>query len=90
MTEHVCPADVPADIAEAMMQMAADAHRILGCKGASRSDFRWDDQQGEAGIYLLEVNTQPGMTPLSLVPEQARHCGIDYPELCERLVEAAL
>lgn len=90
MTEHVCPADVPAEIAAAMMRMAADAHRILGCKGASRSDFRWDDQQGEAGIYLLEVNTQPGMTPLSLVPEQARYRGIDYPELCERLVEAAL
>jgi D-alanine-D-alanine ligase len=90
MTEHVCPADVPADIATAMMQMAVDAHRILGCRGASRSDFRWDDEQGEAGLYLLEVNTQPGMTPLSLVPEQARHRGIDYPELCERLVEAAL
>jgi D-alanine-D-alanine ligase len=90
MTEHVCPADVPADIATAMMQMAAEAHRILGCRGASRSDFRWDDEQGEAGLYLLEVNTQPGMTPLSLVPEQARHRGIDYPELCERLVEAAL
>jgi D-alanine-D-alanine ligase len=90
MTEHVCPADVPADVAGAMMNMAADAHRILGCKGASRSDFRWDDEQGEAGVYLLEVNTQPGMTPLSLVPEQARYRGIDYPELCERLVEAAL
>ena len=89
-TEHVCPAEVPADIAEAMLRMARDAHRILGCKGASRSDFRWDDEQGEAGIYLLEVNTQPGMTPLSLVPEQARYRGIDYPELCERLVEAAL
>jgi D-alanine-D-alanine ligase len=89
-TEHVCPADVPAEIAEAMLRMARDAHRILGCKGASRSDFRWDDEQGEAGIYLLEVNTQPGMTPLSLVPEQARYRGIDYPELCERLVEAAL
>ena len=90
MTEHVCPADVPADIAGAMLQMARDAHRILGCRGASRSDFRWDDEQGEAGLYLLEVNTQPGMTPLSLVPEQARYRGIDYPELCERLVEAAL
>jgi D-alanine-D-alanine ligase len=90
MTEHVCPADVPTDIAGAMMRMAQEAHRILGCKGASRSDFRWDDGQGEAGIYLLEVNTQPGMTPLSLVPEQARYRGIDYPELCERLVEAAL
>ena len=90
MTEHVCPADVPADIADAMLNMALEAHRILGCRGASRSDFRWDDARGEAGLYLLEVNTQPGMTPLSLVPEQARHRGIDYPELCEKLVEAAL
>jgi D-alanine-D-alanine ligase len=90
MTEHVCPADLPADIAEAMLKMALDAHRVLGCRGASRSDFRWDDELGEAGIYLLEVNTQPGMTPLSLVPEQARYRGIDYPTLCERLVEAAL
>jgi D-alanine-D-alanine ligase len=90
MTEHVCPADVPAEIAAAMLKMALDAHRILGCRGASRSDFRWDDEQGEAGLYLLEVNTQPGMTPLSLVPEQARYRGIDYPKLCERLVEAAL
>jgi D-alanine-D-alanine ligase len=90
MTEHVCPADVPAEIEEAMLRMARAAHNVLGCKGASRSDFRWDDEQGEAGIYLLEVNTQPGMTPLSLVPEQARYRGIDYPELCERLVEMAL
>ena len=90
LTEHVCPADVPDDIAAAMLRMARDAHRVLGCRGASRSDFRWDDEQGEAGIYLLEVNTQPGMTPLSLVPEQARYRGIDYPELCERLVEMAL
>ena len=90
LTEHVCPADLPDDIAAAMLRMARDAHRVLGCRGASRSDFRWDDEQGEAGIYLLEVNTQPGMTPLSLVPEQARYRGIDYPELCERLVEMAL
>ena len=90
MTEHVCPADVPEAIAAAMLEMALAAHNLLGCRGASRSDFRWDDMQGEAGIYLLEVNTQPGMTPLSLVPEQARYRGIDYPELCERLVEMAL
>ena len=89
-TVHVCPAEVPDDIAAAMMDMAARAHKLLGCKGASRSDFRWDDEQGEAGIYLLEVNTQPGMTPLSLVPEQARARGIDYAELVERLVRAAL
>jgi len=90
MTEHVCPADIPPKIADAAMAMARDAHRILGCKGASRADFRWDDERGEAGLYLLEVNTQPGMTPLSLVPEQARAKGIDYAELVERIVEAAL
>ena len=90
LTVHVCPAEVPDDIARSMMEMAAKAHRLLGCKGASRSDFRWDDEQGEAGIYLLEVNTQPGMTPLSLVPEQAKHRGIPYGELVERLIEEAL
>ena len=90
MTEHVCPAEIPADIAAAMMAMAVAAHRLLGCRGASRADFRWDDTLGEAGIYLLEVNTQPGMTPLSLVPEQARARGIDYATLVEKIVEAAL
>jgi len=90
LTEHICPADVPDEIAQAMMDMAAKAHRLLGCKGASRSDFRWDDEQGEAGIYLLEVNTQPGMTPLSLVPEQGRFKGISYGELVERLIEEVL
>jgi D-alanine-D-alanine ligase len=90
MTTHVCPAEVPDDIAKSMMDMALKSHRLLGCKGASRSDFRWDDEQGEAGVYLLEVNTQPGMTPLSLVPEQARHRGISYGELVERLIEQAL
>lgn len=89
-TVHVCPAEVPDDIARSMMDMAADAHRLLGCKGASRSDFRWDDEQGEAGLYLLEVNTQPGMTPLSLVPEQAKMKGIAYGELVERLIAEAL
>ncbi|HVM22468.1 MAG TPA: D-alanine--D-alanine ligase [Sphingomicrobium sp.] len=90
LTEHICPAEVPDDIAQAMMDMAARAHRLLGCKGASRSDFRWDDEQGEAGVYLLEVNTQPGMTPLSLVPEQAKIRGIGYGELVERLIAEAL
>jgi D-alanine-D-alanine ligase len=89
-TVHVCPAEIPDDIARSMMDMAARAHRLLGCKGASRSDFRWDDEQGEAGVYLLEVNTQPGMTPLSLVPEQAKSRGISYGELVERLIEEAL
>lgn len=90
LTEHVCPAQVPDEIAEAMLDMALKAHRLLGCKGASRSDFRWDDAQGEAGLYLLEVNTQPGMTPLSLVPEQARQRGISYGELVERIIAEAL
>ena len=90
LTEHVCPAQVPENIASAMMDMALDAHRALGCRGASRSDFRWDDEQGEAGIYLLEVNTQPGMTPLSLVPEQAKQKGISYAELVETLIAEAL
>lgn len=90
LTEHVCPADVPANIAQEMMDMALAAHRLLGCKGASRSDFRWDDTQGEAGVYLLEVNTQPGMTPLSLVPEQARQKGISYGDLVERIMAEAL
>ena len=89
-TVHVCPAEVPDGIARAMMDMAAKAHRLLGCRGASRSDFRWDDSQGEAGLYLLEVNTQPGMTPLSLVPEQAKMKGITYGELVERLIAEAL
>jgi D-alanine-D-alanine ligase len=90
LTVHECPARVPDEIAAAMMDMAARAHRLLGCKGASRSDFRWDEEQGEAGLYLLEVNTQPGMTPLSLVPEQAKLKGISYGELVERLIEEAL
>jgi D-alanine-D-alanine ligase len=90
LTQHICPAQVPDEIAQSMMDMAAKAHRLLGCKGASRSDFRWDDEQGEAGLYLLEVNTQPGMTPLSLVPEQAKLKGVSYGELVERLIVEAL
>jgi D-alanine-D-alanine ligase len=90
MTEHVCPARIPDEIAEAAKAMALKAHQLLGCRGCSRSDFRWDDEQGEAGLYLLEVNTQPGMTPLSLVPEQARYRGMSYAELVEKIVEEAL
>jgi D-alanine-D-alanine ligase len=90
MTTHVCPANVPANITRAMMDMAAASHRLLGCEGISRSDFRWDDELGEGGIFLLEVNTQPGMTPLSLAPEQAAQVGISYGELVERLIAEAL
>jgi len=90
MTEHVCPAEVPGPIADAMKDMALRSHRLLNCRGTSRSDFRWDEEQGLEGLYLLEVNTQPGMTPLSLVPEQARYCGMSYAELVRRIVELAL
>ena len=90
LTVHQCPADLPADVTRAAMDMALAAHNALGCKGATRSDFRYDPAQGLAGLYLLEVNTQPGMTPLSLVPEQAKHCGIDYDALVARIVASAL
>lgn len=90
MTDHICPADIPEDVAEQCRAIALRAHRLLGCKGASRSDFRWDDDRGVEGLFLLEVNTQPGMTPLSLVPEQAAKLGIEYAELVERIVEGAL
>jgi D-alanine-D-alanine ligase len=90
LTVHECPAEVPDEIALSMMDMASKAHVLLGCRGASRSDFRWNDELGEQGLYLLEVNTQPGMTPLSLVPEQAKLKGISYGELVERLIVEAL
>ena len=90
MTEHVCPADIPPEISEACKAIALRAHQLLGCRGASRADFRWDDERGLNGLYLLEVNTQPGMTPLSLVPEQAAKLGIDYATLVETIVEEAL
>jgi D-alanine-D-alanine ligase len=90
LTRHVCPAEIPEAVRDAALEMALNAHRLLGCKGCSRSDFRWDDEQGVEGLYLLEVNTQPGMTPLSLVPEQGRYKGMSYPELVQRIVEEAL
>ncbi|WP_268237791.1 D-alanine--D-alanine ligase [Sphingomonas prati] len=89
LTVHICPAQIPAEIAESAMAMALKAHHVLGCRGTSRSDFRWDDEQGEAGLYLLEVNTQPGMTKLSLVPEQGRHVGLSYAQLVQRIVDEA-
>ena len=90
MTEHLYPAPIPDDVARACESIALEAHRLLGCKGASRADFRWDDACGVDGLFLLEVNTQPGMTPLSLVPEQAKHNGIDYPTLVQMIVDEAL
>jgi D-alanine-D-alanine ligase len=90
MTDHICPAEIPEAITEACKALALQAHRLLGCRGTSRADFRWDDTQGVEGLFLLEVKTQPGMTPLSLVPEQARHLGMDYADLVEAIVAEAL
>ena len=90
MTEHVCPAQIPAEIEHLCRDYAVKAHKLLGCRGTSRTDFRWDDERGAEGLFVLETNTQPGMTPLSLVPEQAKQCGISYPDLCEKIVDDAL
>lgn len=90
MTDHICPAEIPDEIADACKRLALDAHRLLGCKGTSRSDFRWDDHLGVEGLFLLEVNTQPGMTPLSLVPEQAKHLGMSYAQLVQAIVDEAM
>ena len=90
LTKHVCPAEIPAEITEKCKELALAAHGALGCKGTSRSDFRWDDEKGVEGLFLLEINTQPGMTPLSLVPEQARYCGMDYETLVEAIIAEAL
>ncbi|ANU08541.1 D-alanine--D-alanine ligase [Paraurantiacibacter namhicola] len=90
MTDHVCPAEIPDDIAALCREYALKAHEVLGCRGTSRTDFRWDDERGADGLFVLETNTQPGMTPLSLVPEQAKYCGIDYPDLVEAIIADAL
>jgi len=88
-SHHVLPAAVPGDVFDACMDYALRAHGVLGCRGLSRTDFRWDEARGLDGLILLETNTQPGMTPTSLSPEQAAHCGIAFPDLCRWLVEDA-
>jgi len=88
-SRHVLPADVPEEITNLCLDYAARAHDVLGCRGISRTDFRWDEARGAEGLVLLETNTQPGMTPTSLSPEQAEHCGITFGQLCAWLVEEA-
>lgn len=88
-SSHICPADIPADVAAACMDYALRAHRALGCRGISRTDFRWDDSRGLAGLFVLELNNQPGMTPTSLSPEQAEKSGMSFPQLCRWLIEDA-
>lgn len=88
-SRHVTPAEIPTEIFDACMDYAVRAHDALGCRGMSRTDYRWDETRGLAGLILLETNTQPGMTPTSLAPEQAAHCGIDFPALMTWMVEDA-
>jgi len=92
--EHVCPADLPDFVTRLCLDWAAKAHNALGCRGVSRADFRFNDENCTQEnvvnkIVMLEVNTQPGMTPTSLVPEQAAHVGIDFAQLCRWMVEEA-
>jgi D-alanine-D-alanine ligase len=88
-SRHELPANIPAEIEAACLDYALRAHRALGCRGLSRTDFRWDEARGLDGLILLETNTQPGMTPTSLSPEQAGHVGISFPDLCRWIVEDA-
>lgn len=88
-SRHVVPAEIPAGIEAACLDFALRAHRALGCRGVSRTDFRWDEAQGLAGLHLLETNTQPGMTPTSLAPEQAAHRGMSFGALVRWMVEDA-
>jgi D-alanine-D-alanine ligase len=86
-SRHVLPADLPNAVTEAALDASLRAHDALGCRGVSRSDFRYDDKAGR--LVILETNTQPGMTPTSLIPEQAAHMGIDYPSLVRWMIEDA-
>jgi D-alanine-D-alanine ligase len=88
-SRHVCPAVLPADITAACLDYALRAHQALGCRGVSRTDFRWDDARGPDGLILLETNTQPGMTPTSLSPEHAALAGMTFGEFCAWMVEDA-
>jgi D-alanine-D-alanine ligase len=90
VTEHLIPAPVPAEIYELAKQWALMAHQALGCSGLTRADLRWNDQKpGTSGLVMLELNTQPGMTPLSLAPEQAKWAGISWPALMGWMVDHA-
>lgn len=90
VTEHLVPAPIDPTIREQALAAALSAHQLLSCRGVTRSDFRYDDTGGEPGrLYYLETNTQPGMTALSLVPEQAAQIGISFPQLCAWMVENA-
>ncbi|MGB2177976.1 MAG: D-alanine--D-alanine ligase [Hyphomonas sp.] len=86
-SRHVIPADVPEHITAMAMDFALRAHQVLGCRGATRSDFRYDDKRDR--LVILETNTQPGMTPTSLVPEQAAFVGMSFEDLVAWMIEDA-
>jgi D-alanine-D-alanine ligase len=89
-SKHILPAPVSSEVYEECRRIALAAHRALGCRGVTRADFRYDDSKpGVSGLFCLEVNTQPGMTGTSLVPEMAAHMGMSFPELCGWMVEDA-
>ncbi len=89
-TTHIVPAPLPQSVYETAMAHALAAHKTLGCRGVTRADLRYDDTNQDPGmLVMLEINTQPGMTPLSLVPEQAAHAGIEFGDLVSWMVENA-
>jgi len=88
-SRHVLPAKLPAEVFQACLDYALKAHQALGCRGVSRTDYRWDESRGLDGLILLETNTPPGMTPTSLSPEQGEHVGISFGMLCRWIVEDA-
>ena len=88
-SKHIVPANIPESILQLCKDYASVTHRLIGCKGVSRVDFRWNETLGSEGLFVLEINTQPGMTPTSLLPEQAMALGISFQELCNWIVEDA-
>ncbi len=88
-SRHIVPAEIPDEITALCLDYALRAHKVLGCRGVSRTDFRWDESRGADGLILLETNTQPGMTATSLSPEQAQACGMSFGALCAWMVEDA-
>ena len=88
-SRHILPAKIPNEITQLCLSYALKSHTSLGCRGVSRIDFRWNEMLGAEGLFVLELNTQPGMTPTSLVPEQAKHCGTSFENLCKWLIEDA-
>jgi len=88
-SKHLLPAQIKPNVYQEVRRLALQAHQALGCRGVSRADFRYDERAGTAGLFCLEVNTQPGMTETSLVPELAAYAGITFEELVRWMVEDA-